>query len=467
MRTTLVIAGLVSSLTGVSWAQGVGDANSDAKSGDGQFISWREHIIDDRLADGTPLSGGDGLIMVDLDLDGFEDIVSVHESDVVYDGEPDGFVRVAFGTGDPDRWVNVTLVDGLEAGAPEDAAAADVNGDGYPDIMIASELAHLLYLQNPRRNARKTPWRRALLAETVNRGSFIRVFLGDLDGDGRPEATAANKGVQEPPPGWDKMTPVSVFKPGSDPLDGASWRETVLMTAIIPQNAQMVDIDTDGDIDIIAGERTRARLTLFENTDGKGQLRGEEITIDGARAGGFNLDYADFNDDGRLDIVAATDKGLGWLEQPVSIRNSWRFHAIGDFGPDALTGLSLADIDGDGDTDVISGGYSRGDRATDTSMPVSGSLGRLGWFANPGRVDSPWVRHDISRRVRGMFDKFIPRDMDGDGDVDFVGTRGNSTPFDGVFWLEQVRGEQPQPRFRRARELDSPEVGLPPTSNQN
>ena len=99
------------------------------------------------------------------------------------------------------------------------------------------------------------------------------------------------------------------------------------------------------------------------------------------------------------------------------------------------------------------------------SMPISGSLGRLGWFANPGRVDSPWVRHDISRRVRGMFDKFIPRDMDGDGDVDFAGTRGNSTPFDGVFWLEQVRGEQPQPRFRRARELDSPEVGLPPASN--
>ncbi|MBU6319728.1 MAG: VCBS repeat-containing protein [Alphaproteobacteria bacterium] len=464
MRPALLIAGLVSLVSGASWGQGVGDAPSDAKSGDGRFITWKEHIIDDRLADGTPLSGGDGLIMVDLDLDGFGDIVSVHESDVVYDGEPDGFVRIAFGTDNPDRWINVTLVEGSEAGAPEDAAAADVNGDGYPDIVIASELAHLLYLQNPGRDARKTPWRRTLLKDTVNRGSFIRVFLGDLDGDGRPEATAANKGVQDPPAGWDKLTPVSVFKPGGNPLDGAAWREKELMRAVIPQNAQMIDIDSDGDIDVIAGERTRARLTLFENTDGRGGLVGDEIRIDQARAGGFNLDYADFNHDGRLDIVAATDRGLGWLEQPASIRDIWKFHAIGDFGPDALTGIAASDIDGDGDIDVISGGYSRGDRATDSNMPISASLGRLGWFANPGRADLPWTRHDISRRVRGMFDKFIARDMDADGDIDFAGTRGNSTPYDGVFWLEQVREETPQQRFKRARELDSPEVPLPPAA---
>ena len=50
-------------------------------------------------------------------------------------------------------------------------------------------------------------------------------------------------------------------------------------------------------------------------------------------------------------------------------------------------------------------------------------------------------------RVRGMFDKFVARDMDGDGDVDLVGTRGNSVPWDGVFWLEQVRSPEPLPAF--------------------
>jgi hypothetical protein len=60
-----------------------------------------------------------------------------------------------------------------------------------------------------------------------------------------------------------------------------------------------------------------------------------------------------------------------------------------------------------------------------------------------------------------MFDKFIAHDMDGDGDVDFVGTRGNSYPYDGVFWLEQVRSAAPGVRFLKARAVDSVEMGLP------
>ena len=60
-----------------------------------------------------------------------------------------------------------------------------------------------------------------------------------------------------------------------------------------------------------------------------------------------------------------------------------------------------------------------------------------------------------------MFDQFIARDMDGDGDVDFVSTRGNSDPYDGVFWLEQVRTEGPVAVFQRARETESMEMPLP------
>ena len=60
-----------------------------------------------------------------------------------------------------------------------------------------------------------------------------------------------------------------------------------------------------------------------------------------------------------------------------------------------------------------------------------------------------------------MFDQFVPRDMDGDGDVDFVSTRGNSSVYDGVFWLEQVRTATAVPAFKQARPQDSPEVPLP------
>jgi hypothetical protein len=55
--------------------------------------------------------------------------------------------------------------------------------------------------------------------------------------------------------------------------------------------------------------------------------------------------------------------------------------------------------------------------------------------------------------------------MDKDGDVDFASTRGNSVPYDGVFWLEQVRSREPAASFTRARQQDSEEVPLPLGTN--
>ncbi len=107
------------------------------------------------------------------------------------------------------------------------------------------------------------------------------------------------------------------------------------------------------------------------------------------------------------------------------------------------------------------GSYSRGPRTGDGDVDVNDALGRLAWFENPGEAKSEWIRHDISRRKRGMFDKFIARDLDGDGDIDFLGTRGNSAPFDGVFWLEQVRSDEPRRNFQPARAQESDEIALP------
>jgi hypothetical protein len=60
-----------------------------------------------------------------------------------------------------------------------------------------------------------------------------------------------------------------------------------------------------------------------------------------------------------------------------------------------------------------------------------------------------------------MFDKFVAHDVDRDGDIDFLATRGNSKPYDGVIWLEQVRTPAPAASFKQARTVDSPEVPLP------
>ena len=42
-----------------------------------------------------------------------------------------------------------------------------------------------------------------------------------------------------------------------------------------------------------------------------------------------------------------------------------------------------------------------------------------------------------------------------------IGTRGNSEPYDGVIWLEQIRSKKRLKNFIQAREKDSKHMPLP------
>jgi hypothetical protein len=435
----------------------VADTPTDARAAGGGYIGWKEHLIDDEEMGSIPIRGATRLLKADLDKDGHPDILSVHRES--------NHVRMAFGSADPDEWTLLSLVEGKEVADPRDIAVADLNGDGYPDVLAACGKGHLLYLQSPGGTVRGWVWKRVIPTVTEGRGAFVRVFVADLNKDGRPVVVAAYEDTRS------GEGVVSWFEVPADPLDAAGWREHILAKTGNRVDAEPIDLDGDGDTDILVVSAGDSRIFWLENLGGK-ELRFKERPIQAAgpsfQLGGPNVALADLNGDGRPDVILCTStKSVLWLEQPSNRADPWKTHLIGSLAPDQPVGLSVADINGDKKPDLMVGTAGPVPKSEDNPNPEakpnpSEPAGRLAWFENPGSPEGSWKRHDICRRQNGAFDAFVPWDMNGDGAVDFAGTRSRSGKYDGVYWLQQSRTKRPAKAFRPAREKGSPELPLPP-----
>ena len=227
----------------------------------------------------------EGLRAADLNGDGHIDIVAANAS-----SDLQGGIQVWLGTGQG-TWVAGAAP--TVTGIYMDVAVADFNGDGRLDIAGAGWGLHgalRVWLGNPAGG-----W--TALAP-VSRGNFYGLHVADINGDGRLDLTAGTykTGVRLlVGDGQGGFTEEFISKNGS--AEGAPAEETSFWQAL------PVDVDGDGQSDIVAGSLDDKGVQVWLNQTGKGW---KPIADMFPRTGTFyGLAAADLNRDGRPDICAA------------------------------------------------------------------------------------------------------------------------------------------------------------------
>jgi hypothetical protein len=254
------------------------------------------------------------------------------------------------------------------------------------------------------------------------------VEVADLDGDGIKDILVADLG--SPLPSDARLGRVLWLK---GKKDGSYERITILDGVGRVCDVQPADFDGDGDLDLIVavfGWHDIGEIVYLEQrkaADGKPEFIAK--TID-KRHGTIHVPIVDLNHDGKPDFIALISQEH---ETVVAFLNQGN----GKFTPRTLfsasqpaygsSGIQLADLDGDGDTDIL---MTNGDVYDSLLMkPFHG----VSWLENQGDA-KPFLRHELGAMYGAH--RAMAGDIDGDGDLDVVASSFLGEPFYGAMRKE-------------------------------
>lgn len=191
-----------------------------------------------------------------------------------------------------------------QASQDEDLSSGDIDGDGDNDLLLGTK-----WLRND-----GDTWPEFTVFNTGENPD--RNELVDLNGDGKLDALVGYEAISE-------KGVLAWYAQGSDAT--SPWTEHVISDSIIgPMSLDVADMDHDGDLDVIAGEHNlnepdKAHLFVFENVDGSGR----EWAVHLVYTGDEHHDGAqvvDIDLDGDLDILS-----IGWGHNQVLVYEN-KFH---------------------------------------------------------------------------------------------------------------------------------------------